>query len=240
MIEQTRSLKTLIFIPTFNDMTLLPAIIEEVLALDDNYVALVIDDGSSPRLDASALPKGCLLFSVPTNMGLGMCTHIAMDHALKYGYRALLRIDSDGQHPTAMIPELMLPIYGDHADIVVGTRENHGDGSGIGNSLRNLVKAYFSTVAAWITRGGVPSDVNSGFFALNHEAIVKISAATLERYPEPQMLILAHANGLRITEVSISQEPRQHGKTTLSFSQAVRLIYRFSIFAAGEIVSFRK
>ena len=135
----------------------------------------------------------CVLWAL--DMGLGMCTHIALDHALKYGYWAPLRIDSDGQHPVAMIPELLLPISNANADIVVGTRENHGDESGIGNFFRKLVKSYFTAVAAWITRGGVPSDVNSGFFALNHDAMVKINSVILERFPEPQMLILAHAIG---------------------------------------------
>lgn len=240
MIEQPRSGKTLIFIPTFNDVEFLPSITEKVLALDGNYVPLVIDDGSSPRLHATILPVGCLLFSLPNNMGLGMCTHIALDHALKYGYGALLRIDSDGQHPVAMIPDLLLPLQNDKVDIVVGTRENHGDGSGMENFCRNLVKSYFSTIAAWITRGGAPSDVNSGFFALNRDAMIKINTATLERFPEPQMLILAHVNGLRIAEVPITQSPRRQGKTTLSISQAARLIYRFSVFAAAEITLLRK
>ena len=240
MVEQTRSGKTLIFIPTFNDVDILPSIIKDVLALSDSYVPLVIDDGSSLRLRTSALPDGCLLFSLPVNMGLGICTLIALDHAMNFGYEALLRIDSDGQHPIGMFPKLLLPVQNGNADIVVGARDNHADGSGMGNLLRKFVKAYFSTVASWITRGGLPRDVNSGFFLLNYPAMVKISTATLERFPESQMLILAHTNGLRITEVPISQTQRIHGKTTLSIFQAVRLIYRFSIFAAAEIVSLRK
>ena len=240
MIEQPRSEKTLIFIPTFNDIEFLPEIIKVVRELDDDYVPLVIDDGSSPRINASELPKACLLFSLPENMGLGMCTHIALDHGAKYGYKALIRIDSDGQHPVSMVPELLSQIHNGVADLVVGTRKNHAEGSGIGNLLRNFVKSYFSTVASWITRGAVPRDVNSGFVALAHDAIVKLSTTNLERFPEPQLLIEAHAAGLRIGEVEISQAPRQHGKTTLSITQAARLIYRFSVFAVAEIVSFRR
>jgi glycosyltransferase involved in cell wall biosynthesis len=240
MIEQPRSEKTLIFIPTYNDVEFLPEIIKVVRELDDDYVPLVIDDGSSPRLNASDLPKGCLLFSLPDNMGLGMCTHIALDHGAKYGYRALIRIDSDGQHPVAMVPELLSPIRDGTADVVVGTRKNHGDGSGIRIILGKLVKSYFSTIAAWITRGGIPKDVNSGFFALNRDAMVILSSASFERFPEPEMLIFAHKKGLRVTEVSISQTPRRHGKTTLSIPHAARMIYRFSIYAAAELISFRK
>ncbi len=240
MNENLDARKTLVVIPTFNDIALLSTIVEDVLALDGNYVPLVIDDGSSPRLCISDLPKGCLLFSLPTNMGLGMCTHIGLDHALKHGYDEFLRIDSDGQHPVAMAPDLLSPIREGAADLVVGTRVNHGDGAGVGNGVRKLVKFYFSTIANAITRGGVPKDVNSGFFALNRSAITEISNVVLERFPEPQMLIIAHTVGLRISEVSITQEPRLHGKTTLSIMHATRLIYRFSIFAVGELLTFRR
>ena len=238
--ELPQSEKTLIFIPTFNDLELLPSIIESVKALDDSYVPLIIDDGSSPKLQDATLPNGCFLFSLPDNMGLGTCTHIALDHALKYGYRALIRIDSDGQHPVNMVPEILLPLQNDNADIVVGTRENRNEGSGIGSFFRNLVKSYFTLIAVWITRGGVPADVNSGFFALNRKAMIVVNSSTLERFPEPQMLILAHSTGQRITEISITQSSRQYGTTTLSVLQAARLIYRFSVFAAAEILSFRR
>lgn len=239
-IEQPHSEKTLIFIPTFNDLVLLPSIIKGVQALDDSFVPLIIDDGSSPQLQGSTLPEGCFLFSLPDNLGLGTCTHIALDHALKFGYKALIRIDSDGQHPLEMIPEMLLPLQNDKADVVVGTRENHSEGSGIGIFFRNLVKSYFTFIAIWLTRGGVPTDVNSGFFALNQKAMIAVNSSTLERFPEPQMLILAHSTGLRITEISITQSSRQYGTTTLSVLQAARLIYRFSVFAAAEILSFRR
>ena len=126
MTETPRAPRTLVLIPTLNDVALLPSIVKDVQALDGVYVPLVIDDGSSPRLLPSALPEGCLLFSLPINLGLGMCTHIAMDHALNFDYDELLRIDSDGQHPVAMAPNLLLPIREGQADLVVGTRENHG------------------------------------------------------------------------------------------------------------------
>jgi len=240
MTETPRAPRTLVLIPTLNDVVLLPSIVKDVQALDGVYVPLVIDDGSLPRLLPSALPEGCLLFSLPINLGLGMCTHIAMDHALNFDYDELLRIDSDGQHPVAMAPNLLSPIREGQADLVVGTRENHGDGAGIGNSLRKAVKLYFSIVASVITRGATPKDVNSGFFALGHNAIKQLSSASLERFPEPQIFIIAHRSGLRIAEVPITQAPRRHGKTTLSLSHAARLIYRFSVFAAGEIMTFRR
>ena len=76
-----------------------------------------------------------------------------------------------------MVPELLSPIHDDSADVVVGTRENHADGSGIRIILGKLVKSYFSTIAAWITRGGTPKDVNSGFFCNNNADTPEICGA---------------------------------------------------------------
>jgi glycosyltransferase involved in cell wall biosynthesis len=240
MMKRSYSPRTLVFIPTLNDVVLLPTIVEDVLALGDSYVPLIIDDGSIPRVQPSLLPKDCLLFSLPINLGLGTCTNIALDHAMKYNYDALIRIDSDGQHPVAMVPDLLASIDDDSADLVVGIRENRDVGTGVGNVLRKLIKSYFSAVAGIITRGKAPKDVNTGFFALSRNAIARMSYITLERFPEPQLFIIAHATGLRISEVTITQLPRQHGKSTLSIFHAARMIYRFTVFAAGEFLTFRR
>ena len=47
----------------------------------------------------------------------------SLDHALKYGYGALPRFDSDGQHPVVMVPELLSPINDGTADVGGGVRE---------------------------------------------------------------------------------------------------------------------
>jgi hypothetical protein len=102
-----------------------------------------------------------------------------------------------------------------------------------------MVSKYFSVVAKLITGGAAPIDVNTGFFAVNAKAMAKLNEFRLERYPEPQMFILAARSGLRIQEVEVEQRPRRSGCSTLGLFSAARFFYRFNIFVLGELLRGR-
>jgi len=228
--------KALIFVPTFNDTELLGEIVDGVKRLSDRYAVLVLDDGSHSARQPAIEDLDCLLFRLPDNLGLGTCTHIAFDHALRHDYQAVVRIDADGQHPLERIPDLLAPLEKGDADVVVGCRINHGESAGPTALLRRLVKAYFGTVAKLMTRGAAPRDVNTGFFAMNRRAIATMNQNIFERFPEPQLFILACRENLRLTEVPIEQVEREFGTSTLNLIQAVAMLYRFNMFVLGELL----
>jgi glycosyltransferase involved in cell wall biosynthesis len=229
----------LCFIPTKNDRDLLADLVAGVQRLDASVTVLVIDDGSCPGIEKSSLPDGCLLFSVPSNVGLGMCTHIAIDHALTHGYDYIVRLDADGQHPIAMIPELLKPLRDRSADMVAGLRSNHRGKSEPDAMMRRLVKWYFSFLSRIITSGGAPDDVSSGFFAANRQAMRTINEIVLERYPEPQLYSHVCRSGLRVAEVNLEQAERQHGKSSITYAHAFGMIYRFTVYAFSELLRLR-
>jgi hypothetical protein len=81
-----------------------------------------------------------------------------------------------------------------------------------------------------------PSDVNSGFFALNREGMRALSGYAFERYPEPEMFVLACRRGLRVKEQEINQHERVEGRSTLTISEAMRMVWRFTIFITNEFL----
>jgi len=237
--EAALSGRVLVFIPTLNDHVLLTSLAQRVAELGDQFVPLVLDDGSKLSLPTMDLPERCLVFSLPDNMGLGVCTHIAFDHALGHNYSAVVRIDADGQHPVEAIPDLLAQLWSGEADLVAGYRTNHQGGFAADSLLRRCVKFYIKTLAALATRSTAPNDVNTGFFAANRLAMQNINTHQLERYPEPQMFIVACISGLRVREVSIRQLDRLHGETTLNYAEGARIIYRITIFVLSELLRIR-
>jgi glycosyltransferase involved in cell wall biosynthesis len=232
--------RVIVFVPTLNDSEYLSTIIDEVGKLDGAYTVLILDDGSTVPAKLVLNRSDCLHFRLPANFGLGVCTHIAFDHALRGGYRAIVRLDSDGQHPVAMIPALLAKLAGDDADIVVASRSNRNQGSGWRFAIGRIVRGYISSMAQLLTKGGVPRDVNSGFFAANPAAMQVLNGYRLERFPEPQMYILASRHGLRLAEVPVEQMVRKHGASTITFGHALRIVYRFNIFILSEILHWRR
>lgn len=235
-MSTTRPLdKVLVVVPTYNDSRLLRDISAEIIALSDAYRVLIVDDGSMEPVDVDSLPDGLMLFRLPANFGLGLCTHVAFDHALKHGYAAVVRIDADGQHPVQEIPRLLEQLQSE-ADLVVGTRTNRNAGTGLRAWFAIWVRGYLSWAAKVVTRGCAPRDVNSGFFAANATAMRLLNKYRLERYPEPQIYILSCRRGLRLKELNIEQRERQYGSSTLTVTHALRLFYRFNIFITAEML----
>ena len=230
--------KVLVFIPTLNDAEQLEAIADEIRALDGAFTVMVLDDGSTVPINSMSY-RNCLHFRLPTNFGLGVCTHIAFDHALHEGYQAVVRVDADGQHPIKMIPALLAKLAADQADVIVATRGNRNQGTGWRMVFSRAVRGYFSAMSRLLTYGKVPSDVNSGFFAANRAAVEILNTCRLERFPEPQMYILACRRGLRVGEVPIEQLSRVYGSSSINLNHALRIFYRFNIFVLSELLQKR-
>lgn len=223
----------LVFVPTFNDHSQIRGIEDEISSLGIGARVLVVDDGSTVPVQGQATT---LVFRIPDNFGLGVATNIAIDHALRGEYDVLVRIDADGQHSVADICNVLEPIDSGQADMVVGVRSNHMIFNQVEGVLRSLVKSYFRVAARLATKGTAPNDVNSGFFALNREGMKVLNRFDFERYPEPQMFVLACRQGLRVKQQEINQRERVEGRSTITVLEAVRMVWRFTIFITNEFL----
>ena len=87
-----------------------------------------------------------------------------------------------------------------------------------------------------MTHGRAPQDVNSGYFAATAHAAEVMNEYQLERYPEPQMYVLACRRELKIKEIPVEQLDRKHGSSSLTINRAALLMYRFSIFVLAELL----
>lgn len=229
----------LVLVPSFDDVACLAGIAATVSDILPEARILVIDDGSKQSIDPAQFAGSVLFVKLPDNCGLGVCLQIAFDHALAHGYRAVVRVDSDGQHPLHRIPDLLAPLTAGDADLVVGTRENRAEGGGLDGLLRRCARAYYSAGARLITRGTAPRDVNSGFFAANRRAAERLRESQFGRFPEPELFIAACRADLGVAEISVEQSQRRHGVTRLNLFHALRMFLRFNVFVLNELIRGR-
>lgn len=220
-------MKTLVFIPTYNDFAHLNAIVESILNKHDDFSILVIDDGST---DSRTIPPCCLVATLPFNLGLGVATHIAFDHALEHEYDVVIRVDADGQHNIDDIEKLIEPISVNDADISIGSRVNRYSGKSIRIFLTKIASAYFRFLSRVFFRKVSLDDFNSGFMAFNSKAVAYLNKFELERYPEPQIILYALQGELTVKPVDTKQNPRTIGKSSIQLWQATMLLFRFTIY----------
>jgi glycosyltransferase involved in cell wall biosynthesis len=104
------SASQLVLIPSYNTG---PKLVETVLAARArwNPVWVVVDgsDDGSDRLLAEAVggDEGVKILVLPRNQGKGAAVLHGLEKARDAGYRQALTMDSDGQHPAALIPSFM-------------------------------------------------------------------------------------------------------------------------------------
>jgi glycosyltransferase involved in cell wall biosynthesis len=231
-----RTSETLVFVPSFNDVELLRDITEAVFSLPGCFIPLVIDDGSSTPITMADVASGTLLVRLPVNSGLGTATHIAFDHAVKYGYSIVARVDSDGQHPVASLPDIIRPLQSGDADMVVGRRLNRDDSKGTRARFAKTVRWYLTIVSKLVSGGRTPDDMNSGFFAVNVEAANKLNRLNLDRYPEPKIFLSANLLDIMVVECGINQSERVFGESSVNIIQAILLLYRFHMLLLARVL----
>lgn len=221
--------KILIFIPTYNDFKDLPEIVRKINQILPKSTLLIIDDGSEQRFRSSKISGVYKYFRVPNNIGIGFCFNIACDYALDHGFDILVRMDADNQHPVDQIP-CLISTLAENTDLVIGSRLNHQSNKSLSQFFKNVIKFYYSIVTSAIAKVSISKDVNSGFMALNRTAILAINQFELDRYPEPQINLIASKSRLKIKEIWINQLHRAYGASTINLIEAIKMFYHFHIF----------
>ena len=193
----------LVVIPAFNEAAGVGNVVTEVHRHAQGFDILVVDDCSQDGTRVSALKAGALVVTHPINLGDGAARQTGFKFARARGYRRVVTLDGDGQHDPRSIPDLLAPIDGGDADLVIGTRfRHHRDGAHYPAPWdRRLGMVFFAGVASLLT-GQRLTDTTSGYRAMNERAITLFCSNWFpQTFPDADLLILAHRAGLRMAEV---------------------------------------
>jgi glycosyltransferase involved in cell wall biosynthesis len=169
-----------------------------------------VDDGSADATlsIARSLPAEALdvqVVSLSRNFGKEAALMAGLDHA-RLG--AVLFMDGDGQHPPALVEQLVRHWIDDGYDVVY-TAKAHRDNEPF---LRRLAVHGFYALINWGARQKIPEDAGD-FRLLSPRAV-----AALRQLPERNRFFkgLASWIGFRQIRVDYEPAPRVHGVTTFN------------------------
>ena len=150
-MEQSAPLRTLVFIPAWNEEASIDGVIADVRTHIADADILVIDDGSADSTTERARAAGVLVATMPFNQGLGAALQTGYLWALREGYDCCAHLDADGQHPDQHRGEQRLLVVAEDVDgrgrdqtdrrKRAGQPKPHADPRSIGPRPRNLVAA---------------------------------------------------------------------------------------------------
>ena len=169
--------KTLVIIPTYNEIENLPLMIPALEALGLGLEVLIVDDGSPDGTGAwvrgqMASKPHLHLIERKGKLGLGSAYVRGFKYALEHGFDYVFEMDADFSHDPGYIKDFLVAIQ--DADLVIGSRYINGVNV-VNWPMSRLLLSYFANMyARWIT--GIPvQDATGGFKCFRADALRKLN-----------------------------------------------------------------
>ena len=220
-------MKTLVVIPTYNEVENLKPITDAVLGITPETVhVLVVDDGSpdgtgqlADKLVAEWAAKGQSRLHVhhrTKKEGLGPAYIAGFQWGFDQGYEQLIEMDADFSHDPKFLPK-MIELLG-KKDFVIGSRYVEGGGTVNWGLMRKIISRGGSLYARTIL-GAPIRDFTGGFNGWNKKVLEALNLATLEAggYSfQIELKYRAFKKGFSFMEFPIMFEDRRVGKSKMS------------------------
>jgi dolichol-phosphate mannosyltransferase len=229
--------KTLVIIPTYNEMENLPRLLDEVNALGLGVDVLVVDDGSPDG--TGEWVKGQLgsrsnlhLIQRAGKQGLGSAYVAGFKYAIAKGFDYIFEMDADFSHDPDYIPKFLEEIRNN--DLVLGSRYINGVNV-VNWPMSRLLLSYFANMYARIITGLPVRDATGGYKCFRVEALKAINLDKINSggYSfQIEMTFKLWKKGFRIKEIPIIFMDRTAGVSKMSggiIKEALWLLIRLRL-----------
>ena len=214
MNPNARRAEILVIIPAYNEERHIGDVVRGVSAALPDADVLVIDDGSWDRTRFLAREAGARVVSHVFNLGYGAALQTGYKRADRDHYAYVVQLDADGQHRPTELPRLLEPLRQGGADVVIGSRFVAASGYRMGTA-RTLGRKMLGRLL--LALGGPRvADPTSGLQALARPAFRLCCGEFYPAdFPDIDVLLFLHRQGLRIAEVPVEMAPSPPGKVAL-------------------------
>ena len=215
----------LVIIPTYNEIENVEKIIKAVLALEEGFDILIIDDGS-PDGTAAAVKRlqaqfeGRLhLIERSGKLGLGTAYLTGFKWSLEHGYDYTFEMDADFSHAPSDLPRLYAACRVG-ADMSIGSRYCKGV-SVVNWPIGRILMSYFASVYVRTVLRFKIYDSTAGFVCYTKRLLeaIDFDAVQMKGYGfQIEMKYTTYKLGYKIAEVPVIFINRQEGTSKMSGS----------------------
>jgi dolichol-phosphate mannosyltransferase len=213
--------RSLVIIPTYNEADNVLKIIPEVLAQDEGFHVLIVDD-NSPDGTASLvkeMQKNNLrihLIERPSKRGLGTAYVAGFKYALSHEFDFAFEMDADFSHDPKSLLKLLAKA--DEYDLVIGSR--YISGVNVVNwPMSRLLLSYAANMYTRFVTGLPVRDATAGFKCYRRTVLesFNLDAITSNGYSfQIETNFMAWKKGFRVCEVPIVFVDRRAGVSKMS------------------------
>ena len=225
----------LIVLPALNEADTLAKVISEIQNFAPGITCLVVSDGSTDNTAQVAIDSGAILLNLPFNLGVGGAMRAGFRFAIRNNYKAVVQVDSDGQHDPRNIMELISNL--NCFDIVIGARFA-GKGAYQVKGARKLAMKTLSAILSNLAKTQL-TDTTSGFRAFGINSLQLFAKDFPAEYlgDTVEAIVIAAKNGLKITQIPVEMRVRQGGNPSQNPGQSA--LYLGRVFIALGVAILR-
>ena len=226
-------MKTLIIVPTYNELENIRRLLPELMALGPDIRVLVVDDnspdGTGKLADELAAENERIgVLHRPGKLGLGSAYVAGFKYAIQQDVDCVFEMDADFSHDPAMIPEFIEEIAS--CDVVIGSR--YISGINVVNwPMSRLLLSYFANIYTRLVTGMTIRDTTSGYKCFRREVLehIELDDVRSDGYAfQIEMNFRCWQKGYRLREIPIIFVDRRSGTSKLSrgvINEAVWIVW---------------
>lgn len=196
-MAQVTPQESCVLIPAYNEAQRIGPVI--CGAQGAGFTVLVLDDGSTDETAAVASKAGARVLVSEKNEGKGACLRRGIEAFLKTDFKAVVLMDSDGQHASEDLSMLLAALDPGHIDMVIGNRMDRPTGM---PWIRQATNRLMSAILSLACGQKIP-DSQCGYRALTRRAVQTLSIQSDRFEVESEMILEASRHGLVIAAVPV-------------------------------------
>lgn len=195
-----RSSDVWIVVPAYNESEVLESVLNRIIEEFGNNIVLV-DDCSSDNTAWVARQLNIDVISHPINLGQGAALQTGIERALRLGAKAIVTMDSDGQHRVEDAKSMVKKLNLNSSEVICGSRF-------LGVEPVNMPRSKWITLrlATIFTKmlTGVPvTDAHNGLRALTRSAAMKIHITQNRMAHATEIIKLFKKNNIKYSEFPV-------------------------------------
>ena len=220
-------MKKLIIIPAYNEEDAIAHTVARIREKAPDFDYVIINDCSTDRTLAICRENGFHVVNLPINLGIGGAVQTGYRYALENGYDIAVQMDGDGQHDAAYLGEMARVLEEEKLNMVIGSRfiEKEGFQS---SAARRMGIRWISGLIR-IGTGRTIRDVTSGFRACGPVLTAYFAQNYAQDYPEPEAIVTALGQGMRVCEVPVRMNERQGGVSSIRALKSLHYMIKVSL-----------
>ena len=218
----------LVIIPAYNEDASIRGVVNGIKSCGP-WDILVVNDGSKDDTAGKAREAGAEVLSLPFNCGIGSAISLGLRYALEQDYKAVVRLDADGQHDPFFIDAVLTPVLNNKADIIVGSRFIGDIDDSYKSSILRRIGIFFFAKLISLLIGQPVTDPTSGFNAFSLRAMKLFADYYPSDYPEPEAIVIAKRAGLNFVEVPVRMHNRVDGISSIRYFRTLYYMIKVTL-----------